>query len=177
VSVDAAHAGLAAVRARVDAFVTKAEQAQAPFLKCAAGCAQCCKVERAAFTVEVDAIRRWLKEHPDVRAAARAHPRQTDRCVFLDAQDRCAVYPVRPMICRTHGPAVRLDDALAWCGLNFEGLSAEQVIAAVPTSSVLSVELVNRMLVVVNAQFVEATGAAPRAPLRDALNDTVEAGT
>lgn len=176
-SADAAHAGLKAVRARVDAFVAQAEQAQAAHLKCAAGCAQCCKLERSAFAVEVDAIRLWLVDRPEVRAAASARPRQHDRCVFLDAHDRCDIYPVRPMICRTHGPAVRLDDALAWCALNFDGMDAAQVAAAIPPASVLSVELVNQMLVVVNAQFVEATGGAPRAPLRDALKGAVEAGT
>jgi len=177
VSADAAHAGLDAVRARVDAFVAQAERAQAPHLKCRAACAMCCKVDRAAFAVEVDAIRRWLAERPAVRSAALARPRQPDRCVFLNDDDLCDVYPVRPMICRTHGPAVRLDDEVVWCGLNFEGLSAAQVADTVPPSSVLSIELVNRMLVVVNTQFVEAAGGAPRAPLRDALNDAVESGT
>jgi len=87
------------------------------------------------------------------------------------------VYPVRPMICRTHGPAVRVDEALAWCALNFAGLSVPEVEAAVPASSVLSVELVNRMLVVVNTQFVEAAGGPHRVALREALADAVESSS
>ena len=176
-SADAAHAGLNAVRARVDAFVADAERAQAPHLKCGAACAMCCKVERAAFAVEVDSVRRWLGEHPEVRASAQARPRRSDRCAFLNDDDLCDVYPVRPMICRTHGPAVRVDEALAWCALNFAGLSVPEVEAAVPASSVLSVELVNRMLVVVNTQFVEAAGGPHRVALREALADAVESSS
>lgn len=166
-----------ALRGKVDAFIARAEAAQAPWLRCRAGCDGCCRSRRTAWAVEIDALRRHLATLPRARRAAlaarRAEPSVAagERCVFLDDDGRCAVYAARPLICRTHGPALRLPDgALAWCGLNFEGLSDEAVRAALPPGAVLDVELVNRMLVLVNARYLEGRDEPERATLDAALD-------
>lgn len=160
---------LDAVRDRVDAFMRQAESTQARYLRCGAGCASCCHLERSAFSVEVEAIRRWLSAHPAVAARAEERLPRADRCVYLEDDDRCGIYPVRPTLCRTHGPAVRAEGALGWCALNFAALEPSEVERAVPASAILDVELVNRMLVVVNAAYLAASGGPVRQPLRAAL--------
>lgn len=160
-----------ALLSKVDAFAARAEAGQAPWLSCAAGCDGCCRTRRSAWAVEVDHLRRFVQRLPPARRAELAARRRDpavvagDRCVMLDPDGRCAVYPARPLICRTHGPAVRLPDgALSWCGLNFEGLDPEAVAAAVPGDAVLDLELLNRLLALINQRFVDGCAARGEAP-------------
>ena len=80
------------------------------------------------------------------------------------------MYPARPMICRTHGPAVRLPDgALAWCELNFTDLERAEVAAHIDSSTILDVNLLNHTLTVINAQYIAGTDRPARMPLAAAL--------
>jgi len=113
----AAHPAYAALLEKVDAFSEGVEAAQAPWIRCERGCDGCCRTRRTAWAVEVAALRAHLDGHPrrdalrdrlsarDVRAGA--------VCVFLDPDGGCAVYDARPLLCRTHGPALRAEGALA----------------------------------------------------------------
>lgn len=167
-----------ALVARVDAFAERVQAAQGPWLRCAEGCDMCCRQRRTAFTVEVDALRDWLAQQP-AALRARLDARRNDpevvagrRCVYLDAAGRCDVYPARPLLCRTHGPALRTDETtLSWCALNFEGLSAAQVEAQVPADAVLNLELLNRMLVLINEKHRAGT---PERPTRLDLEAALE---
>lgn len=168
-----------AVVARVDAFVAAAEPAQSSHLACKAGCDGCCRTRRTAWGVELVALAAWLAEHPErvaPLAARREHPDVVAgaRCVFLDDDGQCDVYPARPVLCRTHGPAVRSSEGLAWCGLNFVGLDAAGVEAAVAAEHVLDLERVNTLLAVVNQRFQAQTGAPLRGPLEWALDFELE---
>lgn len=156
---------------RVDAFAARAEAGQRDWLVCAPGCDGCCRTARSAWAVEIEHLRRFVALLPPARraelAARRADPavRRGARCVFLDPDGRCAVYPARPLICRTHGPAVRTPDgALSWCGLNFADLPPEAVAEAVPGDSVLDLELLNRMLALINDRFLAGAAAHGEAP-------------
>ena len=92
------------------------------------------------------------------------------RCVFLDRNEECSIYPVRPLICRTHGPAVRLpSNDIVWCDLNFEKLDNDAVLATIAEDSILDVELLNRTLSLVNQLYLSARSDEERAPLRSAL--------
>lgn len=172
----------AALREKVDGFAARAEAAQAEWLRCRAGCDGCCRLRRTAWAVEIDALRLYLTTLPAERRAALAARRADppvaagERCVYLDADGRCAVYPARPLICRTHGPALRLPDgSLAWCGLNFDGMTVAEVVAALPSDAVLDVDLLNRLLVMVNDRFLAGRGAiAARAPLDAALDPALD---
>lgn len=70
-------------------------------------CPSRCRVQRVR-PIEAEAIRRYLRRDADGRellsAAARRGVRDTcQECVFLTERDACAVYPVRPLACRTAG--------------------------------------------------------------------------
>jgi hypothetical protein len=169
-------AELSALHAKVAAFEAVVEAGQARYLQCRRGCDGCCRTARSAWAVELDHLRTFVSTLPAAdQAALRARRDAPDvvageRCVFLDDDGGCAVYPARPIICRTHGPAVRTpDDALTWCGLNFAGLTAEDVAGAVPTASIINLALLDSMLALINARFVAHAGVEARGPLTDAL--------
>lgn len=152
------------------------EAVQRPWLACRTGCDGCCRLRRTAWAVEVEHLRRHVATLPPVDqarlAARRADPavQAGTRCVFLDEAGACAVYAARPIICRTHGPAVRTPAGLSWCHLNFTGLTATEVASQVPAAGVLDLERLNALLAVVNARHLARVGGPERLPLDAALD-------
>ncbi|MEZ4467047.1 MAG: YkgJ family cysteine cluster protein [bacterium] len=168
----------AALLAKVDAFSAAVVAGQGPWLACRRGCDGCCRLRRTAWAVEVDALRAHVQTlSPDVQAALSA--RRSDpavvageRCVFLDPDGACAVYDARPVICRTHGPAVSsADGGVQWCDLGFGGLDVAGVVERVPPGSILDLDRLNTLLAVVNARFLAARPGPARLPLDAALED------
>jgi Fe-S-cluster containining protein len=162
--------------ARVDAFDARVQAAQGLYLRCAEGCDACCRQRRTAFPVEVDAIRLWLSQAPpalvEALRARRDDPevRADRRCVYLNAGGRCDVYAARPLLCRTHGPAIRSASlGLSFCALNFEGMDAAAVDAVVPADGILNLDLLTRMLVLIDAQHRAGTSLPARQDLEEAL--------
>lgn len=139
---------------------------------CRRGCDACCRTRRTAWAVEVEAIRSYVSDLPAARQAAlrvrreRADVVAGERCVFLDDDGGCAVYAARPVLCRTHGPAVKLEGALAWCALNFEGADAAELL---DDDQVLDADRLNLMLLLVNQRFLADN---PR-PEREALEAAI----
>ncbi len=167
---------------RVDTFSTRAEAAQRPWLACRMGCDGCCRTRRTAFAVEVEAIRQHLATRAtaevDSFRARRETPavRHGERCVFLSESGACDVYAARPLLCRTHGPAIRTTPAtgpgtgLSYCALNFVGLSPAEVEASVPPDAILNLELLNQMLVLINTRHLAMAPGPARRALEEALD-------
>jgi uncharacterized protein len=169
-----------ALVAKVSAFAERVQSGQGKWLKCDSGCGGCCHLRRTAWAVELDAIRRYLTTLPQDRLSSLRRRLEDDRvktgdrCVFLDDDDRCAVYPVRPVICRTHGPAVRLPTAdVVWCELNFDGMEPATVMEAISQDSVLDIDLLNRTLALINERFLSTRSQ----PERDELDSTLRGDT
>jgi hypothetical protein len=158
--------------ARLDAFDVRVQAAQRTYLRCASGCDGCCRLRRTAFPVEVAAIRHALTTLPPERVEAlRARRDAADvkagaRCVFLEGDGRCAVYAARPVVCRTHGPAIRTSEGLSWCKLNFDGLGPGVVEAGIPASAVMNLDLVNQMLVLIDAEYRSGLSESASLPIR-----------
>ncbi len=149
---------------KVDNFITLAEELQRPHLRCAPGCDDCCRLERNAFQVEIKHIRAWLQSRPALLSLLRARSEEPTRCCFLNAEGRCDIYPVRPIICRSHGPALRQGEQLLHCALNFEEGDPETL----PPEALLNLDLLNTLLMLINQAALEP-GEVPRAPLSTAL--------
>lgn len=99
--------------AKVDAFFARVQARHAADLRCDTGCSHCCHVRLSITGVEVQAIRdeiaTWPKHRLDtLRNTVTSAP--AGRCAALAADGRCQIYPVRPIVCRSHGAPIRLRD-------------------------------------------------------------------
>ncbi len=121
---------LAELRARVDAHFAAAQDREGTAMQCRAGCTQCCHARFGVFEIEADPIRRALAElaqtAPELRQRIRDQARDEScpHCALL-VDGICAVYPVRPLICRSHGLPIVVDDGrgdafVDHCPLNFQ---------------------------------------------------------
>jgi Fe-S-cluster containining protein len=125
----------------VDAAMADAARRGGPWVTCRLGCHECCE---GPFEINALDARRladaWLElralrpaEAEQIRQRALAFQGHDEEpCPVLDrSTGGCLLYPARPMICRTFGPAV-LDDsgAIAVCHLNYTGASDPEVLAA-----------------------------------------------
>ena len=80
---------------------------------CQAGCAACCKISGKVEISDQDVVRMaqhiGVEEHVFRQKYTRGNKKsleleelETGPCVMLDANDRCSVYEVRPLQCRTY---------------------------------------------------------------------------
>ena len=139
-SRDAAGQALVTLRTRVDAHFVDAAAKAGEAMRCARGCDTCCRVDLSVFEVEAAPIREALAALPSaLRETVRAQAGQTEHCAML-VEGSCAVYEQRPLICRSHGVAVQLDDgAVDHCPLNFTS-------APPPPGTVLNLAAINQPL-------------------------------
>ena len=165
--------------AKVDQHSSRVTAAYSEVIACAVGCTGCCHRELSVFPVEAAAIRGWLGEasvpqvevpRPEAHALAilELGPTPTP-CVMLDGEGLCRIYPVRPMICRTHGlPLAVADDEGLYadvCPLSFDGGAG---LADLGEDDFLVVDTLNAILAAVNAAYVAATlSSDERVPLKD----------
>lgn len=147
--------------AKVDAKIAEVTAHQAAQLACAKGCHTCCAPGLSVAAVEAAAIADYLDAHTEQHARAhdlaRDQPWGAARCQFLDRGGACVIYPVRPLVCRTQGlPIVLEDGALTACALNFgKGFNV------LPATDRIDQRTLSTLLFVVNERF----GGGERRPL------------
>jgi uncharacterized protein len=139
-------------------------------ITCRKGCAECC-IAISVMPVEFHAIKAALKGKK-IRVPGK--PATDDACAFLDEEEACLIYELRPVICRTHGyPLFYMDENDAWklshCGKNFTNPGN---INFNKTNS-LNLEGINLLLASFNRKFCALMGIPEldRIPLSDLLND------
>jgi uncharacterized protein len=164
--------------ARLDAHAARVTADWGPSLSCRSGCSGCCAPGLTVFAVEAAAIRHWISERglrprSSRRSDAPALPiddeANTGACAFLDAAGDCRIYPVRPVVCRTHGLPLAVHDEDGGltgdvCPLNFDG---GRDLAKVPGSDFLSIKTTDTLLAAIDLQFTAREGLPPgeRIPL------------
>jgi uncharacterized protein len=135
---------------------------------CAPGCATCCVLETVT-PLEADIIAGYLASHPlaplaELSAGNKPEP---GLCVFLE-DNRCSIYPVRPIICRTHGMPLRYpaQPGIDACPLNF----TEFNLSTLAPQDVLDTERITHNLMRLNLAYCllrqQPEAAAKRIPLR-----------
>ncbi len=92
---------------------------------CKSGCSKCCYTDISIFEVESKQIEHWFaaldsSSKEVLKENWKSHSIK-EACVFLH-EDKCSIYPVRPIICRTQGLPLHIvqDDLLDFCDLNFK---------------------------------------------------------
>ena len=155
--------------AQVDQLCARIVAAFPEQITCRAGCSGCCSLQ-GVLPVEAASLALALDGLPDEEAARLRRQLAAadggDRCPLL-TDDRCPLYAARPIICRTHGLPLLVEDEhgrrVDRCPLNFSGLET------LPGTAVIQLETLNRALVTVNRHFLAncfPDGALPeRIPL------------
>jgi uncharacterized protein len=145
---------------RVDELCSNAEKLLSGHLRCAEGCSSCCK-SITLFHVEAEAVLDGVNSLPQaeadlIRSLAEKNA-AGDTCPLL-LNDRCLIYPFRPIICRTHGLPIIFSEngkrRVDYCPENLQGCKS------VPGAAVIDLDRLNALLVAVNSLFVsqEASG-------------------
>jgi uncharacterized protein len=141
---------LVVLRRRIDEHFEQAHRRSPRDMRCGRGCDSCCHARLSVFAVEAARIEAALCElstrAPAVRERVRLQaddPSLEDRCPML-VDGACAIYADRPVICRSHGLPIALEDddgamEVHWCTLNY-------VDADPPAASVLRLDAVNKPL-------------------------------
>lgn len=129
-------------------------------MQCGKGCASCCVLE-TVNPLEAYVLERFLEEHP-----MPDFQHSEDTCVFLH-ENLCSIYPVRPIICRTHGLPLLYPERgdIEVCPLNFTDFD----LGTLEPSSFLDVERLTANLMRLNLAFCMLTGQPDRAEERIAL--------
>jgi hypothetical protein len=107
---------LAPLWAKIDAFTARVAARYPGELACRAGCDDCCKRALTVTAIEAAAVSaavRGADAAVRARLAERAQHPLPSRCVALEDDGRCAVYGARPVVCRSHGLALRFEEPTA----------------------------------------------------------------
>lgn len=138
-------------------------------ITCHSGCCQCCTCG-SVFAIEAYFIAHYWLKH---KAGENQIDPPSEMCPFLN-QNRCLIYQVRPLICRTHGMALAIvkENFLDWntCPLNFkQGLPETFQI-----EDFLYIEPINEDLAMLNILFLQQNklnSARARIQMRDLYSD------
>lgn len=162
-----------AVLAKVDAKFAEIAARHPGELACRRGCHSCCLPGLSVTEVERAHIAAWLGEEPRrierLRSLAERDPHHGQRCAFLDAEGACAIFEVRPLLCRAHGAPTRLPAEaghaarLDVCRLNFAAATSP-ALHELPPGDFLDQGLLATLLSVVDRRFDPAR-AGQRTPL------------
>lgn len=167
---------LAELWQKLDLFFERARAAHGDAIACRAGCDDCCRRRFSVTRVEAAALRAHLAALPgDVRARLRERAVGGDpgACPALGEGGRCEVYAARPVICRTHGLALRFREpgrslpVLDACPKNFPGRD----LATLDPSTVLDQATLSTILAALDAAQADAEGTTrgERAGIADLL--------
>lgn len=143
-----------ALVAKVDELCSRIEGEFADRIACHSGCSGCCRHITLSW-VEAVALALALQGCSPTEAAmirGRANSAGMDGPCPLLADDRCALYESRPIICRTHGlPILTQQDGTGrvdFCPLNFIGVDS------LPGSALLDLDRLNTLLDSINRLFI-----------------------
>ena len=148
-----------------DGLWLKVQARHAQQLSCRQGCADCCRLETVC-ALEAHLIASRLA----AADGSLPEPDPDGGCVFL-ANQACQIYPVRPIICRTHGLPLRSAALTAnhtdCCPLNFTSLDP----AELAPELVLDLDRITDNLMRLNLAFCLLLGQPDLAEQRFALAD------
>lgn len=139
-----------------------------PHIRCARGCAACCILE-TVVPLEASVIASYLhtSSPPILPVLKDGTDQSTEQCIFLQ-NNECTIYPVRPIICRTHGlPIIYLDrEGIDTCPLNFTDVD----LTSIDKRFLFDAGAITENLMRLNLAFCMMTGkkdsAGERVPLR-----------
>ena len=129
---------------KLNNYETKLLQKYGGSINCKNGCSHCCILESVcsieAYMIYSSAtLGRIISE-------SFTSPVREDRCIFLK-DNSCAIYPVRPVICRTHGYPLFTDGGIDTCPENFKDIKS------IDSEYILDLKNVNDAIASINIIF------------------------
>ena len=123
-------------------------------IRCVSGCHACCIIQ-SVTRLEAFVIEEYVRSH-EVQTGSSGE----SECIFVDGNGLCAIYPARPIICRTHGLMLYNSEEKTLsrtCEKNFKGLGVDE------TDSLRSVNAIDELnlaenLARLNLAFLKLTG-------------------
>ena len=113
-------------------------------INCKKGCSDCCILE-SVFSIEAYMIYSYLLEAKIIPIVYTSNKKK-DKCIFLKDKT-CAIYNTRPVICRTHGYPVLIDERIDMCPKNFNDIQS------IASEVILDLENVNNVIASINIIF------------------------
>jgi Fe-S-cluster containining protein len=116
-------------------------------INCKRGCSACCILE-SVFPIEAYAIYSSpiSKEIISKSYTSNESDKIEKTCVFLK-DEICTIYPVRPVICRTHGYPVFVEGKVDMCPENFKDIKS------IDSEYILDLKNVNNAIASINIIF------------------------
>ncbi len=146
--------------AKVDEFLALVKKRYGSLIRCRKGCSHCCAPGFGIFPVEAWAIREGFESlAPGAREKllSRIASQPGQECEAL-WEGGCLLYPLRPILCRTHGYPLLVqgenaEAVVKYCQFNFFSEKASEVV--ISGDCVLDLEKLNRALAAVNLAFLK----------------------
>ena len=158
---------------RVDRLAARLSSRYAQHLVCRSGCSGCCHHHLSVFAIEAAGVREAIEALPDeTRVVIEGQARnviaqeaegQPVACPLL-VEDRCSIYELRPLICRTQGLPLLLeaDDGeqeVDFCPLNFTAHDAVEDLAQnLDAAHLVPLDDLNLTLALINLQYCRQQG-------------------
>jgi Fe-S-cluster containining protein len=139
---------------------------------CKLGCYSCCKSGLTVTNVEAKHIRAWIDGLPsDHQKEVLGGNKMSSQngvgfCEFLSAEGRCTVYPVRPVVCRSHGTPLLVSHGDSQplepdvCPLNFK----DTPLSTLEPTDWIRLDTLNTILAAVDINY-DPEQAGKRVPL------------
>lgn len=158
-----------ALVAKVDDKFAEILARQPQQFACRAACHSCCQPGLTISQVEAKRIAAFLQDNPQIVARMAAqNPHAGSRCRWLDGQGHCAIYAVRPIVCRSHGAPIKFKQNAQLrrdvCSLNFK----DTPLVAVDAMDFIDIDTLNTILSLINRRF-DADLHAERTALEAAI--------
>ena len=160
------------LRERVDARCRVIQAAHAASIVCRKGCDACCR-HLNLFPVEAAVLGQAMARLPaerarDIRRRASQAAHSPDCPLLIDGG--CALYGDRPLICRTHGLPILIDQdgqpRIDVCPKNFKNESMDR-------DALIDLEALNTVLAAVNALFVQTVWPQAAADWRPSIAEAL----
>jgi len=117
-------------------------------INCKKGCAGCCILE-SVFSIEAYMIYHYAID-AGIASESFASSAREDSCILLKDKG-CAIYPARPVICRTHGYPLLADGKIDMCPENFKDIKS------IDSEYILDLGNVNEAIASINIIFLRET--------------------
>jgi uncharacterized protein len=152
---------------KIDQKFSEIQSRNSAKMKCGQGCHSCCVPNLTVFAIERENLKELIQSTPGLEQKLRdleaSDPFQGERCKFLEADGKCAVYEARPLVCRSHGAPLfsKQDDKqlLDVCPLNFDDIKN---LAELASENFINLDLINTLLAAINKE-IDSSGE--RTPL------------